>query len=655
MATFEPLYYAGGRYSPAVDRKMLSAFVGCDIPTTDADKLVGVIPSPISTALQVSYASVGKLTVAIGDCIIKESSYLLHSSGSVSIGTGDKTFTISSREDYAVGDYVRAQYNSTNYMDGTIKSISPTSVTVNVTSTTGSGSYSSWTVTRLDQDSLYLAGLSTAETAKISFSTPGSTRQDAVWAIVDTTPYFITNKVANGSTATLTTSVNHNFKVDQTVIVSGVDDIFDGSYVITAVGINTFSYAKTATVTTVGVAPTAQYRATLYTVTNKQYSNGVATLTTSGAHSRSVNDFITVSGVGREFDGTYRLVTGTTGSTLVYNTNRVYPDVSSTAITVSSSAVARVPFRIVVDEGYVDSPTTTYNSKSKILLAHTSVTTGGVATVTDKRSFATVNSATQYYLSTTPSGTLTNAPGRFRYNSTTNVFQFYTTAWNSFLSLGTSNTTAAAGNHTHTSGATNFALASHTHSFAAATASEGGAGHPHTTADFTGLGGTVYVDLIAPDNFSYGSTSGSSFTPANTSSYAILTLSNGVPVTSAANFSSETYVLVEISAGVVSDTNNNFAMSIGTTGVTTVAPGAVSGTSSHQDAATDGTAFNEAISSTGSLRHETNFSVSRVFKVAAGTTSFHFYYQSVVAGSPPSSVSITNPTIRVYPLPYGVV
>jgi hypothetical protein len=56
----------------------------------------------------------------------------------------------------------------------------------------------------------------------------------------------ITNKVLNANVATLTTSVAHNFLAGQTVVVSGVDAIFDGTYTINAgPGANTFSYNRT--------------------------------------------------------------------------------------------------------------------------------------------------------------------------------------------------------------------------------------------------------------------------------------------------------------------------------------------------------------------------------------------------------------------------
>ena len=68
--------------------------------------------------------------------------------------------------------------------------------------------------------------------------------------------YSINNKALTSDVATLTTTVNHTYAIGTEVTISGVDATFNGSYVITAVTSNTFSYAKTATnVTSAAVTP----------------------------------------------------------------------------------------------------------------------------------------------------------------------------------------------------------------------------------------------------------------------------------------------------------------------------------------------------------------------------------------------------------------
>lgn len=65
----------------------------------------------------------------------------------------------------------------------------------------------------------------------------------------------VTNKALTSNVATLTATA-HGFAVGMTVEVSGVDATFNGSYTITAVTANTFSYAKTASnVTSTPVSP----------------------------------------------------------------------------------------------------------------------------------------------------------------------------------------------------------------------------------------------------------------------------------------------------------------------------------------------------------------------------------------------------------------
>ena len=56
----------------------------------------------------------------------------------------------------------------------------------------------------------------------------------------------ITNKALTSNVATLT-AANHGFAVGFQVVVTGVDSTFNGTYTITAVTTNTFSYAKVAT------------------------------------------------------------------------------------------------------------------------------------------------------------------------------------------------------------------------------------------------------------------------------------------------------------------------------------------------------------------------------------------------------------------------
>jgi hypothetical protein len=59
--------------------------------------------------------------------------------------------------------------------------------------------------------------------------------------------FTVTNKALTSNVATLPTSIAHSYKVGSTILVSNVDSTFNGTFVVTAVGTNTVSYAQIAT------------------------------------------------------------------------------------------------------------------------------------------------------------------------------------------------------------------------------------------------------------------------------------------------------------------------------------------------------------------------------------------------------------------------
>ena len=70
-----------------------------------------------------------------------------YSRTSLAIGTGSKTFTTQSGLTFSAGQTVRAHYTAygtANYMQGTVTSYSGTTLVLNVTSVTGSGTYADW-------------------------------------------------------------------------------------------------------------------------------------------------------------------------------------------------------------------------------------------------------------------------------------------------------------------------------------------------------------------------------------------------------------------------------------------------------------------------------------------------------------------------------
>jgi hypothetical protein len=70
--------------------------------------------------------------------------------------------------------------------------------------------------------------------------------------------FSINNKLLVSEVATLTTTATHPYLLGETVVVTNVDSTFNGTYTITAVTSNTFSYAKpgASNVTSAAVSPT---------------------------------------------------------------------------------------------------------------------------------------------------------------------------------------------------------------------------------------------------------------------------------------------------------------------------------------------------------------------------------------------------------------
>lgn len=63
----------------------------------------------------------------------------------------------------------------------------------------------------------------------------------------DSVTYLINNKALTANIATLTTTATHDITVGETVIISGIDTIFDGQYIVTATNAptnTTFSYSR---------------------------------------------------------------------------------------------------------------------------------------------------------------------------------------------------------------------------------------------------------------------------------------------------------------------------------------------------------------------------------------------------------------------------
>jgi Flp pilus assembly protein TadG len=106
----------------------------------------------------------------------------------------------------------------------------------------------------------------------------------------------VTGKARNNDVATLTTSARHGLAVGDSVTVTGVDVSFNGIFTVTAVpSPTTFSYANPGD----DVPP-------FISITAKERTGNVATLTTSIPHGFFAGDSVYIKGVGNPFsDGNY--------------------------------------------------------------------------------------------------------------------------------------------------------------------------------------------------------------------------------------------------------------------------------------------------------------------------------------------------------------
>jgi hypothetical protein len=159
------------------------------------------------------------------------------------------------------------------------------------------------------------------------------------------TRYTVTNKQLSSNVVTLTTSTAHNLIIGQTVQVENVDSTLDGTYEVSSIPTSTsFTYDLTGT----NIASTAVSNVTL-SVTNKAYTAGIATLTTSASHGLAVGNVVTVAGVDSTsaneitFNGMYSVASVPTATTFTYSTyalNKIASVAASGTATIVRAAVS---------------------------------------------------------------------------------------------------------------------------------------------------------------------------------------------------------------------------------------------------------------------------------------------------------------------------
>ena len=170
----------------------------------------------------------------------------LTSTTSTLIGTGSKTFTVnlpSTSDAYVVGSRVRVAYSVTpaNFMEGVITAYSGTSLTVNVDSTGGSGTFASWNFS--------IAGIQgnaglTVGTTTVSGGTSTRVLYDNAGVIGE----YASIPIANGGTGATTASAGFNALSP----ITSTGDLIIGNGVnsATRLAIGTNAYVLTSNGTT---------------------------------------------------------------------------------------------------------------------------------------------------------------------------------------------------------------------------------------------------------------------------------------------------------------------------------------------------------------------------------------------------------------------
>lgn len=121
----------------------------------------------------------------------------------------------------------------------------------------------------------------------------------------------ITGKILTSNVATLTTSAPHGFLVGEEVTITGVDGTnFNGTFTISAVSQDGLQFSY------------AKSRTDSRVVINSSLSGGVATIATSASHGFVVGEAVSLSDIGESYDGTYEITSTPTANTFTYDRTR---------------------------------------------------------------------------------------------------------------------------------------------------------------------------------------------------------------------------------------------------------------------------------------------------------------------------------------------
>jgi hypothetical protein len=134
-------------------------------------------------------------------------------------------------------------------------------------------------------------------------STPTSTTFTYNVFAADIRP--VSFKSFTNNTATLETTVDHGFAVGDSILVNGVDGLFD----------------RTATILSTPSPRTLTYaaiRSTPQTLSSTQLTSNIATLSTTQEHGFIVGEDVTISGAGVNYNGTFEILSVPSASSFTY-------------------------------------------------------------------------------------------------------------------------------------------------------------------------------------------------------------------------------------------------------------------------------------------------------------------------------------------------
>jgi hypothetical protein len=154
-------------------------------------------------------------------------------------------------------------------------------------------------------DSVFISGMGEPfDGDQIITSVPTSTTFTFTTSAADVEA--VSFKTFNEGTATLETTQEHGFSVGDSIVVNGVDALFDtvGATILSVPTATTFTYAAN--------------RSTPQALSSAQLTSNIATLSTTQPHGFIVGEEVVVSGAGVNYDGTFNILGVPTESTFTY-------------------------------------------------------------------------------------------------------------------------------------------------------------------------------------------------------------------------------------------------------------------------------------------------------------------------------------------------